>query len=76
MNEKPISHDEIFNQLDEFQAMDGDAYESNIRKQLKTVGMSKLENTLLSQLSGGEFKLLQVMKEMLKKPNLLIILGL
>lgn len=61
------------NLLDEFQAMDGDAYESNIRKQLKTAGMSKLENTLLSQLSGGEFKLLQVMKEMLKKPNLLIM---
>ncbi len=59
--------------LDEFQAMDGDAYESNIRKQLKTAGMSKLENTLLSQLSGGEYKLLQVMKEMLKKPNLLIM---
>lgn len=61
------------NLLDEFQAMDGDAYESNIRKQLKTAGMSKLENTLLSQLSGGEYKLLQVMKEMLKKPNLLIM---
>ena len=61
------------NLLDEFQTMDGDAYESNIRKQLKTAGMSKLENTLLSQLSGGEFKLLQVMKEMLKKPNLLIM---
>ena len=59
--------------LDEFQAMDGDAYESNIRKQLKTAGMSKLENTLLFQLSGGEYKLLQVMKEMLKKPNLLIM---
>ncbi len=61
------------NLLDEFQAMDGDAYESNIRKQLKTAGMSKLENTLLSQSSGGEYKLLQVMKEMLKKPNLLIM---
>ena len=59
--------------LDEFQAMDGDNYESNIRKQLKTAGMSKLENTLLSQLSGGEYKLLQVMKEMLLQPNLLIM---
>ena len=59
--------------LDEFQAMDGDNYESNIRKQLKTAGMSKRENTLLSQLSGGEYKLLQVMKEMLLQPNLLIM---
>ena len=38
--------------LDEFQAMDGDNYESNIRKQLKTAGMSKRENTLLSQLAA------------------------
>lgn len=59
--------------LDEFQAMDGDNYESNIRKQLKTVGMQNRENTLLSQLSGGEYKLLQVMKEMLLQPNLLIM---
>jgi len=59
--------------LDEFQAMDGDNYESNIRKQLKTVGMQGREQTLLSQLSGGEYKLLQVMKEMLLQPNLLIM---
>ena len=59
--------------LDEFQAMDGDNYESNIRKQLKMVGMQKRENTLLTQLSGGEYKLLQVMKEMLLQPNLLIM---
>ncbi|MBQ8803684.1 MAG: ABC-F family ATP-binding cassette domain-containing protein [Tyzzerella sp.] len=59
--------------MDEFQAMDGDNYESNIRKQLKTAGMSKHENTLLSQLSGGEYKLLQVMKEMLLAPTLLIM---
>lgn len=59
--------------MDEFQAMDGDNYESNIRKQLKTAGMEKRENTLLSQLSGGEYKLLQVMKEMILQPNLLIM---
>lgn len=59
--------------LDEFQAMDGDNYESNILKQLKTVGMSKYENLAISQLSGGEYKLLQVMKEMLLSPNLLIM---
>lgn len=59
--------------LDAFHAMDGDNYESNIRKQLKTVGMSKQENVTLSQLSGGEYKLLQVMKEMLMTPTLLIM---
>ena len=61
------------NLLDEFQAMDGDNYESNIRKQLKTVGLSKHENTLLSELSGGEYKLIYVMKEMLLQPNLLVM---
>lgn len=59
--------------LDAFHAMDGDNYESNIRKQLKTVGMSKQENVTISQLSGGEYKLLQVMKEMLMTPTLLIM---
>lgn len=58
---------------DEFQAMDGDNYESNIRRQLKSVGMSKHERTNLSQLSGGEYKLLHVMKEMLLQPNLLVM---
>ena len=59
--------------MDEFQAMDGDNYESNIRKQLKLVGMHQHEHTQLSQLSGGEYKLLHVMKEMLLQPNLLVM---
>ena len=59
--------------LDEFQAMDGEHYESNIRKQLKIAGMSRLENVSLSKLSGGEYKLLQVMKEMLLLPNFLVM---
>ncbi|MBQ8857558.1 MAG: ABC-F family ATP-binding cassette domain-containing protein [Lachnospiraceae bacterium] len=59
--------------MDLFQAMDGDNYESNIKKQLYLVGMSSHENTQISALSGGEYKLLQVMKEMLQHPNLLIM---
>ncbi|MGN1267850.1 MAG: ABC-F family ATP-binding cassette domain-containing protein [Dorea sp.] len=59
--------------LDLNQAMDGDNYETNIHKQLKLVGMEKQENTKISELSGGEYKLLQVMKEMLLAPNLLIM---
>lgn len=59
--------------LDLFQAMDGDNYESNIKKQLHLVGMENHENTEISKLSGGEYKLLQVMKEMLLTPNLLIM---
>lgn len=59
--------------LDAFEAMDGDNYEGNIRKQLYEAGMRELEETKLCELSGGEYKLLQIMKEMLLKPNLLIM---
>lgn len=59
--------------LDTFQAMDGDHFESNIRKQLKTVGMEKLEQQGVLKLSNGEYKLLQVMKAMLLSPDLLIM---
>lgn len=59
--------------MDIFNAMDGDHYESNIGKQLHLVGMTNLEQTEISALSGGEYKLLQIMKEMLRQPNLLIM---
>lgn len=59
--------------MDLFSAMDGDNYESNIKKQLYLVGMTNHEHTEISALSGGEYKLLQVMKEMLQQPNLLIM---
>lgn len=59
--------------LDEFQAMDGDNYETNISKQLKLAGLSKLEKLEISKLSGGEYKLVQVIKQMLMRPGLLIM---
>jgi ATP-binding cassette subfamily F protein 3 len=59
--------------LDSFQSMDGDNYENNIRKQLYAAGMRELEDIKLSQLSGGEYKLLQIMREMLLSPNLLVL---
>lgn len=59
--------------LDLFDSMDGNNYETNIRKKLKQAGMDRLEETQISKLSGGEYKLLQVMKEMLLQPNLLIM---
>lgn len=61
------------NTWDAFCAMDGDHYESNIRKRLKLAGMEKLENQELPLLSGGEWKLVQVMKEMITSPDLLIM---
>lgn len=69
--------DDIFEKyqecLDAFQAVDGDNYESNIRKQLKLAGLTHLENLELSVLSGGEYKLLQVIKQMLMFPSVLIM---
>ncbi len=59
--------------LDEYQSIDGDNFEVNIRKQLKIAGLSHLENTGISELSGGEYKLLQVIKQMLHLPELLIM---
>ena len=59
--------------LDEFAAIDGDNYESNIKKQLKTAGLTHVENLPISAISGGEYKLLQVIKHILVLPNLLIM---
>lgn len=61
------------NLVDAFDAMDGHNYENNISKKLAEAGLSKLSNTMISSLSGGEFKLVQIIKEMLLKPTLLIM---
>ena len=53
--------------------MDGDNYESTIRRQLHLAGMENLADAKLSEISGGEYKLLQIMREMLLAPNLLIL---
>ncbi len=59
--------------LDLNEAMDGDNSEGNIYKQLHIAHMTELAETKVSQISGGEYKLLQIMREMLLAPNLLIL---
>ncbi|QLG40312.1 ABC-F family ATP-binding cassette domain-containing protein [Paenibacillus sp. E222] len=59
--------------LDAFEAMDGDNYENTINKQLNLANLMKLKDLDVSELSGGEFKLIQVMKEMLNRPDLMIM---
>ena len=59
--------------LDQSEAMDAEHYESAIRKQLHAAGMRELEHTRLADVSGGEYKLLQIMREMLLAPNLLVL---
>lgn len=59
--------------LDAFEAIDGDDYESNINKKLNIANLSKHKDRMISELSGGEFKLIQVIKEMLNSPDLMIM---
>lgn len=59
--------------LDEIQAVEGDHYEVNIYKQLNLAGMKQLDQLEISRLSGGEYKLLQVIRQMLLKPDVLIM---
>lgn len=59
--------------LDLFQAVDGDNYENNILKKLNLAGLTRHKDLLVSEVSSGEFKLIQVIKEMLISPDLLIM---
>ncbi|WP_416296031.1 ABC-F family ATP-binding cassette domain-containing protein [Paenibacillus illinoisensis] len=59
--------------LDAFESMDGDNFENTINKQLNLANLMKLKDLHISDVSGGEFKLIQVMKEMLHRPDLLIM---
>lgn len=59
--------------LDAFDAIDGDDYESNINKKLNLANLTKHKDRVISELSGGEFKLIQVIKEMLNNPDLMIM---
>lgn len=61
------------NVLDEFHSIDGDHYESNIKKQLKVANLQKMEKQSIHNLSGGEFKLVQVIREMMLCPKFLIM---
>ncbi|GAU79625.1 ABC-F family ATP-binding cassette domain-containing protein [Fusibacter sp. 3D3] len=59
--------------LDAFDAIDGHDFESNINKKLNLANLMKYKDLKVSELSGGEFKLIQVIKEMLNSPNLMIM---
>ena len=59
--------------LDESDAMDADNYEINIRRQLKLAELELKEALPLESLSGGELKLVQIIRQMLRRPGLLIM---
>ena len=59
--------------LDESESMDADNYEVNIHRQLKLAELEDKADLELSKLSGGEYKLVQVIRQMLRRPGLLIM---
>jgi len=59
--------------LDALDAIGGDDFEGKINKKLNQANLMKLKDLRVSDLSGGEFKLIQVMKEMLRSPDVLIM---
>ena len=59
--------------LDESSAIDADNYEVNIRRQLKLAELQDKESLPLENLSGGELKLVQIIRQMLRRPGLLIM---
>ena len=59
--------------LDELESTFGDDFESNLNKKLNLAELSNLKDLFISELSGGQFKLIQVIKEMLNNPNILIM---
>ena len=59
--------------LDESDAVDADNHEVNIRRQLKLAELDGKEELALEALSGGEIKLVQVIRQMLRRPGLLIM---
>ncbi len=59
--------------LDAFNAIGGDDFESIINKKLNLADLARHKDLMVSELSGGEFKLIQVIKEMLNNPDLVIM---
>ena len=59
--------------LDAFELINGDDFENIIDKKLNLTKLIKYKDQKISKLSGGEFKLIQVIKSMLTNPDLLIM---
>ncbi len=65
--------DEYQRLIDEFTAIDGYNHEANIRKELKTAGLEDIAEVELADISGGEYKLVQIIRQMLLLPDILVM---
>ncbi len=61
------------NALDAFDAIGGHDYETDIIKKLNLANLGKHRDLNILQLSGGEFKIVQVIREMVLNPQLIIM---
>lgn len=68
-----LSLDKYQQVMDAWNAIDGDNFESNIMKKLNLANLNSQKDMVVSKLSGGEFKLIQVIKAMLAIPDLMIM---
>ncbi|MGB5824756.1 MAG: ATP-binding cassette domain-containing protein [Proteocatella sp.] len=59
--------------LDAFDAIGGDDFETNINNKLNLADLGNRKDLNVMELSGGEVKIIQVIKEMLTAPNLIIM---
>ena len=58
---------------DAFESLSGDDYENLINKKLNLSNLSHIKNSTLSSVSGGEFKLIQVIKVMISLSDFIIM---
>ena len=58
---------------DAFDAINGHDFENNINKKLNLSNLMNCKDLMISKVSGGEFKLIQIIKEMLTLPDLMIM---
>jgi ATP-binding cassette subfamily F protein 3 len=59
--------------LDVFDSIGGEDFESRVNKKINIADLARLKDLMVSDISGGEFKLVQVVKEMLSCPDLMIM---
>lgn len=59
--------------MDTFDSLGGDDFEARCERQLGLAGLAGRKDLPVTAISGGEFKLVQVMREMLLRPDLLIM---
>ncbi|MDO4983905.1 MAG: ATP-binding cassette domain-containing protein [Eubacteriales bacterium] len=61
------------NAIDKFTALDGYNYEVNILRRLMTAELEDIKDVCLADISGGEYKLVQIIRQMLRLPDLLVM---